>query len=176
MPVTLDLSALMDYTDWERQKWRSWFKQHGDDGLKISAGPNGDGRFSTVGDIIKHVFSAEARYIDRLSDRALTDPASVPSDNSEALFQFGAQTRSALRKFIETLSATDWDAFREFDFFNGVLRATPKKIATHVLLHEIRHWAQIPTLLRLNGLKDELHDFIFTPILGGEIRRNQAKT
>ncbi|HEV2422267.1 MAG TPA: DinB family protein [Candidatus Acidoferrales bacterium] len=56
-------------------------------------------------------------------------------------------------------------------------RPTPSgKIVTHVLLHEIRHWAQIATLLRLHGLKDELHDFIFTPVLGGEIRRNGPKS
>ena len=175
MPATLNLTDLMDYTEWERQKWHSWLRQHGDDALKISAGPHGDGRFSSVGDIVKHIFSAEARYIDRLSDRALTDPASIPNDNSEALFQLGAQTRSALRKFVDTLPAADWDAFREFDFFGGTLRATPKKIVTHVLLHEIRHWAQIATLLRLNGFKDDFHDFIFTPVLRGEIRRSAAK-
>lgn len=175
MPATLNLTDLMDYTEWERQKWHSWLRQHGDDALKISAGPHGDGRFSSVGDVVKHIFSAEARYIDRLSDRALTDPTSVPNDNSEALFQFGAQTRSALKKFVDTLPAGEWDAFREFDFFGGTLRATPKKIVTHVLLHEIRHWAQIATLLRLNGFKDDFHDFILTPVLRGEIRRSAAK-
>jgi len=175
MPVTLNLTDLMDYTEWERQKWHFWLKQHGDEALKISAGPNGDGRFSSVGDIIKHIFSAETRYIDRLSDRPITDPASIPNDNSEALFEFGAQSRSALRKFVDTLPAHDSDTIREFDFFGGILRASPKKIVTHVLLHETRHWAQIATLLRLNGLKGEFHDFIFTPVLGGELIRNKPK-
>jgi uncharacterized damage-inducible protein DinB len=177
MPATLNLTDLMEYTEWERQKWNSWFERHGDDALKISAGPHGDGRFSAVGDVIKHIFIPEARYIDRLSNRPLTDPAStpVPNDNSEALFQFGGQTRSALEKFIDTMPSEEWDKFREFEFFSGTLRATPKKIVTQVLLHEIRHWAQIATLLRLNGLKDELHDFIFSPVLGGEIRRPAAK-
>lgn len=176
MAVTLDLGDLAQYTDWEREKWQAWFKEHGDDGLKIGAGPHGDGRFSTVGDLIKHIFSAEARYIDRLLGRPLTDPASVPSDNSQALFEFGAHTRQALKTFVDTLPAAQWDAFGEFEFFTGILRATPKKIVTHVLLHEIRHWAQIATLLRLNGLKDELHDFIFTPVLGGEIRRSASRS
>jgi uncharacterized damage-inducible protein DinB len=175
MPVTLNFTDLMDYTEWERGKWRAWLDQHGDDTLKISAGPNGDGRFSSIGGLIKHIFSAETRYIDRLSDRPITDPASIPNDNSEALFQFGAQSRSALKKFMDTLPAADWDKFREFDFFGGILRATPKKIVTHVLLHEIRHWAQIATLLRLNGLKDDLHDFIFTRVLGGDFIRGKAE-
>ncbi|HKF52433.1 MAG TPA: DinB family protein [Candidatus Acidoferrales bacterium] len=176
MPVTLNLTDLMDYTEWERQKWHSWFKQQGDQALATTTGPHSGDRFKTVGDIIKHIFSAEMRYIDRLSNRPLSDPASVPSDNSEALFEFGAQSRSALRKFIETLPPTEWDAIREFDFFGGLLRVTPKKIVTHVLLHETRHWAQIATILRMNGLKDDMHDFIFTPVLGGELIRNKAKS
>ena len=41
----------------------------------------------------------------------------------------------------------------------------------HILMHEIRHWAQIATVLRLNGLTDEFHDFLFSPVMGGEFRR-----
>jgi uncharacterized damage-inducible protein DinB len=43
--------------------------------LTTSAGPNGDGRFQSVGDVIRHIFSSEKRYIDRLSNRPLTDTA-----------------------------------------------------------------------------------------------------
>lgn len=146
----------------------------GDDPLKISAGP-GDGRFSTIGDLIKHIFSAEKRYIDRLSDRPLTDPASIPSDTVDGLFEFSQRSRKDLREFIDTFPTQKWDAMMEFDFMGGILHATPKKIVTHVLLHETRHWAQIATLLRLNGLKDEIHDFIFSPVFGGEFLRSSDK-
>jgi uncharacterized damage-inducible protein DinB len=176
MPVALNLTDLMDYTDWERQKWHDWLKQQGDDALKISAGPHGDGRFSTVGDLIKHIFSAEKRYVDRLSDRPLTDPASIPNDTVEGLFLFSRRSRKDLRQFIDTYPAQKWDAMMEFDFMGGILRATPKKIATHVLLHEIRHWAQIATLFRLTGLKGEFHDFLGSPVFGGDFRRPAAKT
>lgn len=30
-------------------------------------------------------------------------------------------------------------------------------------------------MLGLNGLKDDLHDFIFSPVFGGELRRAPAK-
>ena len=49
--------------------------------------------------------------------------------------------------------------------------ASPRKIVTHVLLHEVRHWAQIATLFRLNGLKVDFHDSLFSPMTGGELRR-----
>jgi uncharacterized damage-inducible protein DinB len=51
---------------------------------------------------------------------------------------------------------------------NYALRAPPKKIVMHTLMHETRHWAQIATLLRWNGLMSELHDFIARPLMGGE--------
>ena len=41
----------------------------------------------------------------------------------------------------------------------------------HTVLHEIRHWAQIATFFRLNGLTGEFHDFLFSPVFGGEFRR-----
>jgi uncharacterized damage-inducible protein DinB len=53
---------------------------------------------------------------------------------------------------------------------NYFVKATPKKIVIHILMHEIRHWAQITTLFRLSGLTGELHDFLASPVMGGEFR------
>jgi len=175
MLMNLTLEDLMDYTDWERQKWHDWLRQHGDDVLKISAGPHGDGRFTTVGDLVRHIFSAETRYIDRLSDHPLTDTASIPNDNIEALFQFGERSRKQLREFLETFPAQKWDVPEDHKLGNHMLTLTPRKIVVHVVLHEIRHWAQIATLLRLNGLCGEFHDFLFSPVMGGGKRREQAR-
>ena len=53
MLINLSLNDLMDYTDWERQEWYPWVPQHGEEVLKISAGPHGDGGFETVGELVK---------------------------------------------------------------------------------------------------------------------------
>src|SRR5215471_18084266 len=103
MPVTLAFADLVEYTDWERKKWESWLRSQGDSVLSLSAGPHGDGRFHSVGDLIKHIFSAEKRYIDRLSQRSLTDPTAIPALDVEALFGFGRQSRKDLRSLIKTL-------------------------------------------------------------------------
>ena len=171
MPVNLGLSDLMDYTEWERQKWHDRLRREGNEILKTSAGPHGDGRFGTVGELIRHIFSAETRYVDRLSGRAITDTGSVPADSLEALFQLGQQSRNSLNGLIETFPVQEWDVPQEFKLMNSSLKATPRKIVVHVLLHEIRHWAQIATLLRLTGVTDGFHDFLFSPALGGELRR-----
>jgi uncharacterized damage-inducible protein DinB len=171
MSVGLSLLELIEYTDWERGKWLDWFRQHGDGALGTSVGPHSDGRFQTVGDQVKHIFSAEKRYVDRLSNRPLADTASLPNSSIEALFEFGQQSRRDLKEFIRKFPTNDWDVPLEFTLLNKLLSATPRKIVVHVLLHEIRHWAQIGTLFRLNGLIGEFHDFLFSPVLGGEFKR-----
>ena len=163
--VNFDFNELLDYSDWERQLWYDWFQKRGNEVLKISAGPNGDGRFQTVGDLIRHIFSAEKRYVDRLCDRSLTDPSSIRTDEVDALFQFGQQSRNDLKQLVETFPAQAWDISADHTILNHSLRLTPRKIVIHVVIHEIRHWAQIATLLRLNGQVVEFHDFLFSPVL-----------
>lgn len=165
MPLSIDVNDLLTYTDWQREKWRSILRQHRE-ALRVGAGPNGDGRFNTIGDLIKHIFSAEKRYIDRLSNRALSDPSLIPSDDVEAVFSFGEQSRRDLTHFIDSLPAEAWDIAEEHNMFGHKLRLTPRKIVVHVVLHEIRHWAQVATLLRLNGTRSEFQDFLASPVFG----------
>jgi len=167
MPIHLHVEELLEYTEWERQKWCDWLQQHGSQVLEHGIGPHGDGRFDTVGSLIRHIFSAEKRYAERLSDGPLTDTADIPTHDLDALFQFGRQSRKELRELLKTFPAEDWDVPRDFLILKYAVRATPKKIVMHVLIHEIRHWAQIATLLRLNGMVGEFHDFLGSPVLGG---------
>jgi uncharacterized damage-inducible protein DinB len=159
MSIQINLNNLIEDTQWEREKWHEWLQQHGNNILKTNTGPHGDGRFESIGDVIGHIFSAEERYIDKLSGRPLTDTASIPNDNIEELFQFGKNSRKGLGEFFENCPSQHWDVPQEFTIANSLTRATSRKIAIHILSHEIRHWAQIATLFRLNGLTGEFHDF-----------------
>lgn len=173
MPIEMSLNDLIHYTDWERLRWKQWLRQHGNmQVLQISAGPHGDGRFETVGDVLRHMFAAEKRYVEWLSGRPLTDPQSIPANDADALFRFGQRSREELKKFIETFPAHDWDTERELTLphLDLFINATPRKFVVHIVMHEIRHWAQIATLFRLNGLKIELHDFLASPVMGGGFR------
>jgi len=168
--MQLNLNDLLAYTAWERQNWYDCLKQHGKKALKIHLGPNRDGRFETVGDLVKHIFSAEKRYVARITGQPLSDFADLPNDNVEALFQFSQQSRKELQHLLETFPEAEWDRPKEFKVLNYSVKATPKKIVVHILMHEIRHWAQIATLLRLNGLPSGPHDFLVSPVFGGEFK------
>lgn len=168
--MLIELSLLTDYTDWQRGKWHGWLRKHGQQTLAVSVGPHGDGRFQNIGESIRHIFSTEQRYVERLSGREPGDTATIPAGDIEALFRFGKQSRKELKEFLETFPASQWDVPQRLEFPNMhfFVKATPRKVLVHVLMHEIRHWAQIATLLRLNGFKGEFHDFLGSPVLGGE--------
>jgi uncharacterized damage-inducible protein DinB len=174
--MNISVNDLMEYTEWEREKWQKWFQRQSEQVLKISLGPNGDGRFEQIGHWIRHIFSAEMRYVDRLSNRPLTDTGSVPADNIDALFVLGQQSRKDLRQFVDTISEAEWNTPLHFQMMKTMITATPKKIVTHILIHEMRHWAQIATICRLNNLSGEFRDFLFSPAMGGELRRDQKST
>ncbi len=167
----LTIADLMQYTEWERAKWIHVFR-NSPTALGLGVGPNRDGRFNTVGDWVRHIFGAEIRYVERLSERPLTEIAGMRNDNVEELFEFGQHTRDELKRFLETFPVTEWDVQREMQILNFVVKATPNKTVVHIVMHEIRHWAQIATLLRLNGILDDFgHDFIGSPVMGGEWKR-----
>jgi uncharacterized damage-inducible protein DinB len=169
--LQISLEDLLVYTDWQRVQWHTILQQHGPSVLTTSAGPHGDGRFDAIGDLIRHIFSAETRYVERLEGRALSDTSTLPIDNLETLFTFGRASRQKLRHFIDTFPPEQWDLTQEFSFMNSRLSATPRKILLHVVIHEIRHWAQVATLLRLRGVTGDLQDLLFSPVLGGDFSR-----
>jgi uncharacterized damage-inducible protein DinB len=99
----------------------------------------------------------------------LTDTGPVSTDRVDPLFQFGEQSRKGLRELVATFPVEQWDAPRDFTIMNSSVRATPRTIVIHIPMHEVRHWAQIATCLRLHGLVGPFHDFLSRPVLGGEL-------
>lgn len=142
---------------------------------RIKIGEHGDGRFQTLGDLVRHIFSAEKRYVERLSGQPLTDTSTVSAEKVDEIFRFGAESRGQLREFIAAFPPDQWDVLQQFKIVNSSISATPRKIIMHVVMHEVRHWAQVATFLRLNGLPGDFHDFLFSPVMGGEINREQTK-
>jgi uncharacterized damage-inducible protein DinB len=118
---------------------------------------------------VKHISSAEIRYVDRLSNRPITDATSIPNDNVQAIFHFGDYSRRQLKEPVTTLPAKDWDIPHDYQILKYRVVASPRKIVTHILMHEVRHWAQIATVLRLNGALSDPQDFLASPVMGGDV-------
>src|SRR6516162_6645669 len=124
----LEFRDLMEYTEWERKKCHEFLRRQDPAVLKMTAGPHGDGRMQTIGDIIRHVFMAEKRYVERLTGRPLTEFTAIPSDNLEALFEFGVESRREYKELLESFPADEWDKMREMKILAYTVKVTPKKI------------------------------------------------
>ena len=99
--------------------------------------------------------------IPRVLVQLAKNPLALP-----ALIRFGQQSRKELKQLVEAFPAQEWDVPHEWNILTFSVTASPRKIVMHVLMHEIRHWAQIATLFRLNGLAVEFHDLLFSPVSG----------
>lgn len=166
-------SELIAYTDYERAEWRAWFGvgEVAARRLAITTGAGAgsaekQGGVRTVGELILHIFVAETHHVERLTGRPLTEPPGGVAQNVEALFDFGARGRRALEAYVGSVDAAGWDVAREFEIFTGRrVRVTSRKFVTHILVHEIRHWAQIGTMARMAGDAGPAPDLLFSAVM-----------
>jgi uncharacterized damage-inducible protein DinB len=167
--VGVAFSELIAYTDYERAEWRAWFGT-GDVAarrLAITTGAGAEpGGVRTVGELILHIFAAETHHVERLTGRPLSETAEGVARHAEALFDFGARGRQALEAYVGSVDPAGWDVRREFEIFPGRrVRVMPRKFVTHILLHEIRHWAQVGTMVRMAGDPGPAPDLLFSAVM-----------
>jgi uncharacterized damage-inducible protein DinB len=164
MSFPADTEYLLDYTEWDRARWESWFRAQGADAFAVDVGANADVRFGTVGELVRHIFSAEQRYVERIQELPLTDTSAVPANDADALFTFGRATRQRLRDLMRDFPTDRWDRGIEIQMGTNKRIVTPKTMVVQSVTHEIRHWAQIAAFLRVAGRKTGSHDFLVSGI------------
>ncbi len=106
------------------------------------------GRFDTVGRLIDHIFLSERRDLQRLMDAAPDAQTGLSGRHAPPLFDYGASVRRELEQFTLDLESAEP---RTFTFEDGTFTLTPRKFLFHILLHEVRHWAQVALAVRLAG-------------------------
>ena len=160
----LTFRELLDYTAAESERWRRWLAAQPAEVLDL---PVGTGRTATVRGLVHHIVVVERRYTDRLRGEPVTEYEGVPRDSLDTLFGVFADTRERLEAWLA--SATDADLARRLEFQTitaGTLSASARKIVAHLLLHGIRHWAQLATALRQQGhATDWQHDILMSNAL-----------
>lgn len=160
--AAIALDELLRHNEEETERWHEWFRQHPDAlDLTVDMAQSEDVRAMLV-----HIMAVEEIYAERVSGIARERIAleDFPSGSVDELFSTGAKARQMLREVLARASDQDWNEVVRFQTkTSGGLSATRRKMFAHALLHSMRHWAQLATALRQNGLKqDWQHDFIFT--------------
>jgi uncharacterized damage-inducible protein DinB len=173
MHLTID--ELLAYTDEERGKWEQWFAAHGNEPLKLSVPmdvhPN-------IGALIIHCLWAELFYAHWMRGDVLTPERmkaindSLAADQADQVFAFGHAERKALREAISEYTEKDWEKTHEVEGPGFRLEGSARKLIAHILVHEIRHWAQVAVTVRQHGLAPPgEHDLLFSQSFGPLVRK-----
>jgi uncharacterized damage-inducible protein DinB len=156
----ISFEALLDYAEAEERRWEDWFRRNpGALDLQVEISDS-----STVREFVRHIFGVGRRTAERLLNEPMTSDEKLDITSIESLFSIGADACAKLRRFLAQSNEASLSAPRQFQSATlGSFRATPRKLLTHAVVHGIRHWAQLATLLRQQGYKtDWRHDVLFT--------------
>jgi uncharacterized damage-inducible protein DinB len=119
---------------------------------------------STVGGLLQHIVAVELRFAERLAGLPATDYVAIPFDSAEAI---DTTHLLAMTLFREQLASNvDWEERIEFVTRSmGPIRTSRRAALFHALLHSIRHYAQLATLVRQHGIKPRWPmDYLFMDI------------
>jgi uncharacterized damage-inducible protein DinB len=158
----IELMNLIGYSDHERTKWKAWVAA---DPSRLATPFQTGGRFSTIGSLLNHMFWVEERHLARLEGTPVPETTGAPEDDLNALFSYGDRVRANLKRFV-TGAGDRMDAPITFKLRDsGPYTVLRRKLAAHILLHEIRHFAQIAYAVRVAGHEPPgEHDYFFAPV------------
>lgn len=160
--TALTLDELLAWTEEDRTKWEAWFAQHPEAlGLTLK----GD-RFGTVAGLIGHIFEAEQRQSHRFGGGPVPERKDPAGGSPAELFAVGRRSRAFFRESTSSLTPADWTSTITFDTVGGPITLTKRKLALHLPLHEVRHWAQIARTVREHDIAPPgKHDLMFSEVL-----------
>jgi uncharacterized damage-inducible protein DinB len=162
MSLAIRLEELLDYSDHERGKWRAWVAA---DPRRLQLPFQPGHRFPTVGRLLDHVFLVERRHLSRLEGGTPPDSTGLDAGDWEGLFEYAELVRADLRRYVADLDDARGTETLTFGVQSGgPFTMTRRKLALHIVIHEIRHMAQLAFAVRLTGGEPPgMHDlFYFT--------------
>lgn len=148
MTTGIDVGRLLDYSDHERAKWHEWIATE-PSRMAIPFQP-GD-RFPTIGALLDHTFLVERRHLCRLEGGTPPDITGVAPGDWQALFDYAGLVRADLRQYVSHLDEQDARQTMTIVAQSGTRTMTRGELVAHILLHEVRHFAQIAYAVRLSG-------------------------
>lgn len=167
MSVAVEIRELLDYSDHERRKWRDWIAA---DAKRLDIPFQAGGRFPTVGSILDHTFLVERRHLSRLEGGTPPDRTGVAHGDWKALFDYADLVRADLHTYVADLDEDVAHQPMTIVAQSATRTMTRRQLVTHIVLHEIRHLAQLAYAARAAGqVPPGEHDLFY--FAGDVVRR-----
>ena len=148
MTAVVDIRELLEYSDHERRKWREWIAA---DPKRLDIAFQAGGRFPNIGSILDHTFLVERRHLARLEGGTPPDRTGVAHGDWKALFEYADLVRADLHRYLADLDESVASQSMTIVAQSATRTMTRKQLATHIVLHEIRHFAQLAYAARAAG-------------------------
>jgi len=150
-------TELLAYTEEENRRWKEWFRGR----PEALTTPCDIGGSPTVHEFLLHIFTTDLHFAHRVAGLDRPDFKALPHSNVDELFGIGEVAAGKFRDFIANATSGDWNQIVPLGFADR--KVTKRKMVAQALLHGVHHRAQLATLLRQRGLKqDWIHDFILS--------------
>jgi uncharacterized damage-inducible protein DinB len=153
----LTAEEILAWNEKTAQGWRRFLTAH----PELLAQPCDIAGTKSVAELLQHIIAAQLRYAERLAGLPISDYAAIPFDSVESIYAVHDRAVTIFQQLL----ASDVDWSEPIDFVTrtaGTLHSDRKTILFHALLHSIRHYAQLASLVRQCGVKtDWPMDYLF---------------
>jgi uncharacterized damage-inducible protein DinB len=160
MDASVRFTELLAYNEFETGNWRRFFEQH-PAALDLPCDVAGAG---TVRKLVAHVFLTELYFSRLLAGAPRSDFDKIPSATLDELFAMHDEAHRGFQSLLDKVPEARWEEALPLGFRD--VKASRRKMFLQAMLHSIHHRAQLATLLRQNGFKqDWIHDIILSPVM-----------
>jgi uncharacterized damage-inducible protein DinB len=146
----LSADELLAWNERTSNGWRKLLTEH----PELLSLPCDIAGTKTIAELMQHIVAVELRYAERLASLPPTDYAAISFASVEEIFATHDHAITTLRSLI----ASDIDWNERIDFVTrtwGPASSSRRTILFHAILHGIRHYAQLATLVRHHGAKPD---------------------
>jgi uncharacterized damage-inducible protein DinB len=144
----LTAEEVLAWNEKTAQGWRQLLTSH----PELLTQPCDIAGTKTVAELLQHIVAVQLRYAERLGDLPISDYDAIPFDSAESIYVTHDRTIAIFQQLLA--SDINWDEPLEFTTRSrGPLRSDRKTILFHALLHGIRHYAQLASLVRQCGVQ-----------------------
>lgn len=144
----LTAEEMLAWLEMTSNKWRALVEEH----PEILNLPCDVMEVGTVDRLLQHIVAVEVRYAEQLSGLPMTEYAEIPFDSAAAIYATHERAVGLIR--AQLASDVDWDQKVDFKTRTlGLMRSSRKTALFHAMLHAMRHYAQLATLVRQHGIK-----------------------
>jgi uncharacterized damage-inducible protein DinB len=152
----LTAQELIVWNEKTAEGWRKLLSNH----PKLLTKPCDIAGTRTIAELLQHIVAAQLRYAERLANLPISDYATIPFDSAESIY--ASHDRAILRRLLAQ-EGYNWEDPIDFTTRTmGTLHSNRKTMLFHALLHGVRHYAQLASLVRQCGIKpDWPMDYLF---------------